>query len=541
MKKDLDKVIDKILDKYPAKVMKNRKEHILIKDANEDKEMSANTRTIPGIITNRGCAYAGCKGVVIGPIVDMVHITHGPVGCAYYTWATRRNKGKTREGSQNFLNYSFTTDMQESDIVFGGDKKLAQAIKEAIEIFNPKAISIAATCPVGLIGDDIHAVAKKAQKEFGIPILAFSCEGYKGVSQSAGHHIANNKLIQEVIGTIDIPEADQKQFTINILGEYNIGGDEWEIRRILNKIGYTVNTTMTGDAEYEDIAKAHNSDLNIVQCHRSINYIADMIEIKYGIPWMKVNFIGIDNMSNTLRHMAKVFDDEGLTARTETVIIEETEAIKEEMKRYKSMCEGKTAMLFVGGSRAHHYQGLLREIGMETIMAGYEFGHRDDYEGRDVIPYIKLDADTRNIEEIKVAKDEKKYRLRMPAEKLEQLKKELPFNEYQGLVVDMQDKTVVIDDLNHLETEMLIKALKPSFFGSGVKDKYIVQKMGIYSKQMHSYDYSGPYAGFRGAVNFARDTAAGIHTPAWSYTIAPWNKEPILKGKIETEGVEEVC
>ena len=541
MKEDLNKVIDKILDKYPAKVMKNRKEHILIKDANEEKEMSANTRTIPGIITNRGCAYAGCKGVVIGPIVDMVHITHGPVGCAYYTWATRRNKGKTREGSQNFLNYSFTTDMQESDIVFGGDKKLAQAIKEAIETFHPKAISIAATCPVGLIGDDIHAVAKKAQLEYGIPILAFSCEGYKGVSQSAGHHIANNKLIQDVIGTIDIPEEDQKQFTINILGEYNIGGDEWEVRRILNKIGYTVTATMTGDAEYEDIAKAHNSDLNLVQCHRSINYIADMIEIKYGMPWMKVNFIGIDNMSNTLRNMAKFFDNEELTARTEDVIIEETEAIKEEMRSYKTMCEGKTAMLFVGGSRAHHYQGLLREIGMETIMAGYEFGHRDDYEGRDVIPYIKLDADTRNIEEIKVEKDEKKYRLRMPVEKLEELKKELPFNQYNGLVVDMQDKTVVIDDLNHLETEMLIKALKPSFFGSGVKDKYIVQKMGIYSKQMHSYDYSGPYAGFRGAVNFARDTAAGIHTPAWSYIVPPWNKEPILKGKIETEGVEEVC
>ncbi|MPW27048.1 nitrogenase molybdenum-iron protein alpha chain [Alkalibaculum sp. M08DMB] len=541
MKDDLNKVVDKILDKYPAKVMKNRKEHILIKDSNENKEISANTRTLPGIITNRGCAYAGCKGVVIGPIVDMVHITHGPVGCAYYTWSTRRNKGRTREGSKNFINYSFTTDMQESDIVFGGDKKLAQAIKEAVEIFNPKAISIAATCPVGLIGDDIQAVAKKAQKEYGIPVLSFSCEGYKGVSQSAGHHIANNNLMREVIGTVDIPVEDQKQFMINILGEYNIGGDEWEIKRVLNKIGYTVNTTMTGDAEYEDIAKAHNSDLNIIQCHRSINYIAEMIEIKYGMPWMKVNFIGIENMSQTLRNMAKFFDNEELYARTETVITEEVEAIKDEMKHYKNMCKGKTAMLFVGGSRAHHYQGLLKEIGMDTIMAGYEFGHRDDYEGRDVIPYIKLDADTRNIEEIKVEKDEKKYRLRIPIERLEQLKKELPINDYPGLVVDMKDQTIVIDDLNHLETEMVIKALKPSFFGSGVKDKYIVQKMGIYSKQMHSYDYSGPYAGFRGAVNFARDTAAGIHTPAWSYTIPPWKKEPILKGKINTEGVEEVC
>lgn len=540
-KKDLDRVVDKILDKYPAKVMKNRKEHILIRESKEEQEISANTRTVPGIITNRGCAYAGCKGVVIGPIIDMVHITHGPVGCSYYTWATRRNKGRTREGGKNFLHYAFTTDMQESDIVFGGEKKLAKAIREAYEIFKPKAISIAATCPVGLIGDDIHAVARDAEKELGIPVLAFSCEGYKGVSQSAGHHIANNKLMSDVIGKEDIAEADKKKYTINILGEYNIGGDEWEIARILNKIGYTLNATMTGNAEYGDIAKAHEADLNLIQCHRSINYIAEMIEIKYGLPWMKVNFIGLNNINKSLRNMAKFFGDEELIARTEEVIIEENEGIKNEMEHYKNMCIGKTAMLFVGGSRAHHYQGLLKEIGMDTIMAGYEFGHRDDYEGRDVIPYIKLDADTRNIEEISVDKDDRKYRLRIPAERMEDLKKEIPLNHYPGMLVEMEDNTVVIDDLNHYETEVVIKALKPSFFGSGIKDKYIIQKMGVYSKQMHSYDYAGPYAGYRGAVNFAKDTAAGIHTPAWSYTVPPWKKESIIKGKLEVEGAEEVC
>jgi len=539
MMKDMNKVVDKILDAYPAKVMKNRKEHILVKDSEDIPKIGANTRTIPGIITNRGCCYAGCKGVVIGPIVDMVHIVHGPVGCSYYAWGTRRNKGRAKDGGKNFLSYAFTTDMQESDIVFGGDKKLAQAIKEAVETFNPRAISVSATCPVGLIGDDIHKVAKDAEKEYGIPVLAFSCEGYKGVSQSAGHHIANNKLMKDVIGTIDIPKPKEKEFTLNILGEYNIGGDEWEISRVLNKIGYKVAACMTGNAEYEDIAKSHNADLNLVQCHRSINYIAEMIEIKYGMPWMKVNFIGMENMSNTLRNIAKYFGDEDLIKRTEAVISEEISEIEDEMAYYKEMCEGKTAMLYVGGSRAHHYQGLLGEIGMDTILAGYEFGHRDDYEGRDVIPDIKLDADTRNIEEITVEKDEQKYRLRIPASRLEELKKELPLNQYKGLITDMKTNTVVIDDLNHYETEIAVKALKPSFFGSGIKDKYMIQKMGIYSKQMHSYDYSGPYAGYKGAVNFARDTAAGIHTPAWSYTIPPWKKEPMITGKVE--GVEKVC
>ncbi len=537
---DSKKIISKMLDVYPAKVMKNRKDHMMVKDSSQEQEISANARTVPGIMTNRGCCYAGCKGVVIGPIVDMVHIVHGPVGCSYYTWGTRRNKGKAREGGQNFLNYCFTTDMQESDIVFGGEKKLMKAIDEAVEMFHPKSISLSATCPVGLIGDDIHKVARQAEEKHGIPILAFSCEGYKGVSQSAGHHIANNKLMQEVVGKIDLEE--KKPFSINILGEYNIGGDEWEITRVFHKIGYNVVCTMTGNGSYEDIAKAHNADLNLVQCHRSINYLADMIETKYGLPWMKVNLIGMENFSQSLRNMAEYFGDEALKARTEAVIAEELADIEDEMASIKEKLDGRTAILYVGGSRSHHYQGLLKEIGISTIMAGYEFAHRDDYEGRDIIPYIKIDADSRNIEEIEVEPDPQRFYLRVPEERMAELREKLPMNEYKGLITDMADGTIIIDDLNHIETEMIVNMLKPSLVGSGIKDKYIIQKMGVYSKQLHSYDYSGPYAGFKGAANFARDVAAGILTPAWSYVVAPWKKEPLLTGKFaQMEGVEKVC
>jgi len=523
----------KLLESYPASVMKNRKKHIVVKDSSEIQAIEANTRTIPGIITNRGCSYAGCKGVVIGPIVDMVHIVHGPIGCSYYAWGTRRNKGEARDGGKNFLNYCFSTDMQDSDIVFGGEKKLMKAIDEAVELFHPRAISISATCPVGLIGDDVHAVARRAEEKHGIPVLGFSCEGYKGVSQSAGHHIANNKLMTDVVG---INEVEKKPYSINILGEYNIGGDEWEISRVLNKIGYNIITTMTGNSTYDEIGAAHNADLSLVQCHRSINYIADMIETKYGIPWIKVNFIGIEAMSKTLRDIATYFNDEALTKRTEEVIAEEVAAVEEEMAAYKEMCQGKTAILFVGGSRSHHYQGLLREIGIKTVAAGYEFAHRDDYEGRDIIPEIKLDADTRNIEEIHVEKDESRFRLRVEPEAYAVLKEKLPFNEYKGMISEMEDGTLLIDDLNHFETEELISILKPDFFGSGIKDKYVIQKMGVYCKQLHSYDYGGPYAGYKGAVNFARDSVAGMFTPAWNYVKPPWTTGPSLVGKMAMEG-----
>lgn len=527
-------VTEKVLDQYSSRVYKNRKEHITdVNNNDKDNQIAANVRTIPGIITQRGCCYAGCKGVVLGPIKDALQIVHGPIGCSYYAWGTRRHKAKKQEGTEHYLQYCLSTDMQEPDIVFGGEKKLKKAIEEAVHIFNPPAILICSTCPVGLIGDDIHAVAKWAEAEFGVKCIAFSCEGYKGVSQSAGHHIANNQLIRYVIG-----EGDREitnKYAINILGEYNIGGDGWETERILKRIGYEIVAQFTGDSCMDDIKNAHKANLNLVQCHRSINYIAEMMEEKYGTQWMKVNFIGVDSTIDSLRNMAKYFDDPELTKKTEEVIADELGSIQEDMEYYKSKLKGKTAAIYVGGSRSHHYQFLLNDLGVTTVLAGYEFGHRDDYEGREVIPNIKPDADSKNIESLTIEPDKDKYKLFLSEEQISKLKEEKLIGYYAGMVKDMGEGTYMVDDLNHFETEEFIKLLKPDMFFSGIKDKFVAQKGGVLSRQIHSYDYSGPYSGFRGAVNFARDITMGLYTPAWSYTKAPWKTSPILEASLGGE------
>lgn len=532
-------VLDEIYAKYPDKVIKNRKKHIVECDPTEGcQQIEANTRTVPGIITQRGCCYAGCKGVVIGPIKDMITITHGPVGCAYYSWGTRRNKTRADDVTPADKIYSvlcFTTDMQESDIVFGGEKRLAKMIDEVVEIFHPRAINICSTCPIGLIGDDLGAVSKAAQERHGIPVLYYNCEGYKGVSQSAGHHIANNELMNHVIGSGD-GKKKTGEFVINILGEYNIGGDAWVVEPILEEIGYTVQSTSTGDGAYEELKNAHIANLNLVMCHRSINYIADMMELKYGIPWLKVNFIGVEAMKKSLRDIAQLTGEEGFIQKTEEVIAREEAKIMPIMEQYKKICSGKTAFAFVGGSRSHHYQELLRDIGMEVVVAGYEFAHRDDYEGREVIPDIKPDADSKNIPNLHIEQDPELYEeahvhLNIPKEKYEELCKSLPIKEYKGMNVDMKKGNLIIDDCNHHEFEILVKKLKPDLFFAGIKDKYIAHKMGIPSKQLHSYDYAGPYAGFSGAVNFARDVAQAMAVPAWKMITPPWEKENTVVGE----------
>ncbi len=522
---------EKLLEKYPAKVARKRAKQILVNEAleNDTPEITANVRTIPGIITMRGCTYAGCKGVILGPTSDIVNLVHGPIGCSFYAWLTRRNQtSASGERGENFMTYAMSTDMQDSDIIFGGEKKLAAAIQEAYDLFHPKSIAVFATCPVGLIGDDIHAVARKMKEKFcDCNVFAFSCEGSKGVSQSAGHHIANNQIFRHVVGTSDKERTEP--YKINLLGEYNIGGDGFEIDRILNRCGITNIATFSGNSTYDQFATANQADLSCVMCHRSINYVADMLETKYGIPWIKVNFIGAEATAKSLRKIAAYFQDQQLTERVERVIAEEMPEVQAVREEIRPRTAGKTAMLFVGGSRAHHYQELFRELGMKTLSAGYEFAHRDDYEGRQVIPHLKVDADSRNIEEIEVEVDPKLYRPRKTVEDLAELQKQgLLFKEYDGLIPDMDKDTLVIDDLNQYEAEKLVELMKPDLFCAGIKEKFAIQKLGVPMKQLHSYDSGGPYAGFRGAVNFYREIDRLVNSRVWGYLKAPWQENPEL-------------
>ena len=528
-----------LLAKYPPKVARKRAGQIIINKIESDGSVpviNANVRTVPGLIGQRGCCYAGCKGVVLGPTRDVLNITHGPIGCGYYSWLTRRNQTDP-DGSadgHNFMTYCFSTDMQEREIVFGGEKKLKQAIREAYDNFKPKAIAVFSTCPVGLIGDDVHAVCREMKDELGINIFGFSCEGYKGVSQSAGHHIANNGLFTHMVGLDDTIKGGR--YRVNLLGEYNIGGDAFEIERLFKRCGITLVSSFSGNSSIDAFANSHTADLNLIMCHRSINYVAEMMETKFGVPWIKINFIGAAATAKSLRKIARYFDEADLSDKVEQLIAEELPAVEAACAEVFPRTKGKRAMLFVGGSRAHHYQELFAEMGMKTLSAGYEFGHRDDYEGRRVLPDIKVDADSRNIEELKITPDPLRFSPRVSdTRKAELSANGLGFGEYEGMMAGMTEGAMVIDDLNQYETDELIKIFKPDLFCAGIKEKYAVQKHGVPLKQLHSYDYGGPYAGFKGAINFYREIDRMVSSKVWQYMRAPWQEHPELSATYNWE------
>jgi len=467
-------MIEEVLAVYPEKARKLRAKHIAIKE-NESCScaIKSNIKCIPGLMTARGCAYAGAKGVVWGPIKDMVHLSHGPIGCGYYSWGMRRNLTKGVVGVESFTLMMFSSDFSESNIVYGGDKKLAQVLREIKELFpSVQGISVCSECPVGLIGDDIESVTKKMAKELEIPIVPVRCEGFRGISQSLGHHIANDAVRDYLLGKRERP-GEVGSYDISLIGDYNIGGDAWASKKILEEMGLNVKNVWTGDGTVEGMMAAHRVKLNLIHCYRSMNYICKHMEETYGIPWLEFNFFGPTKIRESIRKIAAQFD-ETIQKKGEEVIARYEAQMQAVINQYRPRLEGKKVMLYVGGLRPRHTINAYEDLGMEVVGTGYEFAHKDDYD------------------------------------------RTFP---------EMTNETVIYDDITEHELDELVRRIRPDLVGSGIKEKYVFEKMGVPFRQMHSWDYSGPYHGYEGFPIFARDMDIAVNSPTRAMVKAPWKKE----------------
>merc|ERR1712050_612254 len=256
--RDTEALIQEVLEVYPEKAKKDRAKHLAANNHDLEKSkkcVTSNRRSLPGVMTIRGCAYAGSRGVVWGPIKDMIHISHGPVGCGTYTRAGRRNYYVGTTGVNVFTTMNFTSDFQEKDIVFGGDKKLEKMVDEIDQLFPlNKGVSIQSECPIGLIGDDIEAVTKKKSKDIGKTIVPVRCEGFRGVSQSLGHHIANDAIRDWFFEKDDKKRNfESTPYDVAIIGDYNIGGDAWASRILLEEMGLRCVAQWSGDGTISEI------------------------------------------------------------------------------------------------------------------------------------------------------------------------------------------------------------------------------------------------------------------------------------------------
>lgn len=362
-----------------AEISEGRCDRIKIK--NESTFLACEKYCLKGY-TNRGaCAYSKAISV-LSPITDAIHLVHGPLECATcatYAWNAR--------GSISSVPMLYG---KLDNIFFDNERKPAQVMRELAAVYKPQAIFIYSTRIT--TGYDINPVCESAAKDLRIPVLPVSC---MGVQAERGYEAACDTLLKLIGGRSYEPGSP---YSVNIIGDYNIAGDLWAIRSYFEEIGIEVVSTITGDSRVAEIRRAHSSSLNLVQCSSSTSPLAKKLEERYGIPYRRVNFLGIEETASALRTAAEFFENPGVIEESEKMIFEETKRIRRQIENYKAKVAGHRAAIFLNGaSKAASLINALKELGIEVVVVGIRDGDWVDRQrirnliGNDAVDMGELD------------------------------------------------------------------------------------------------------------------------------------------------------
>ena len=452
-------------------IFEERKDQILRK-GEKPYRMTCDKESLAGAVSQRACVFCGSR-VVLYPIADALHLVHGPIGCAAYTWDIR---GALSSGPE-LHRLSFSTDLQEKDVIFGGEEKLTKALTELIDRHDPKAAFVYSTCIVGIIGDDLEAVCRKVAREKNIPVIPVQSEGFKG-NKRAGYHAACKAMFQ-LVGTGDI--EDLSPLSINILGDFNLAGEIWIIREYFQRMGIRVIANITGDGRVDDLRRAHGAALNVVQCSGSTMDLAHMMEEKFGIPSLRVSYFGVEDMAESLYAVAQFFEkqDPQIMERTRQLVRDELSILYPRLQEYRKALTGKKAAIYVGGAfKAFSLVKAFRLLGMSVVLVGSQTGTEEDY---------------RELHEI------------------------------------TDEGTIIVDDSNPLELSAFLKEKDVDIFVGGVKERPIAYKLGVGFCD-HNHERKEPLEGFIGMLNFAKEVHTSVMSPVWRFVPRRTVAQGVLKG-----------
>ncbi|NDV99402.1 nitrogenase iron-molybdenum cofactor biosynthesis protein NifE [Salipiger sp. PrR002] len=438
-----------------------------------------------------GCAFDGAK-IVLQPIVDVAHLVHAPLACEGNGWD---NRGAASSGSERYRT-GFTTDMSELDIVMGhGERKLFRAIREVIEAEAPPAVFVYATCVPALIGDDIDAVCRAATEKFGTPCIPVNAPGFVG-SKNLGNKLAGEAMLDHVIGTLE-PET-LTPYDINIVGDYNLSGELWQVKPLLDKLGIRILGSLAADARYKQVAYMHRAKVTMMVCSKALINVARKLEQRHGVPWFEGSFYGISDTSASLREMCRILVEQGADAqlldRCEALIAEEEAAIWARLEGFRARVEGRRVLLYTGGHKSWSVVAALQELGMEVIGTS-----------------------------VRKATEEDKTRV----------------TEIMG------DDKHMFDNMAPKDMYRLLKDAGADVLMSGGRSQFVALKARMPWVDVNQEKHE-PYAGYMGMVDLLRAIDRAVNNPMWEElrAPAPWETPltetrtlPPLSGECPVTGI----
>ena len=292
----------------------------------------------------RPCKFWTALKVLSG-IRNAIVIAHGPRGCAYgvkrtYKLTNCRNSGTPYEPV-------LCTNMDEKQIVYGGETELKGAIREVDKKYSPDLIVVATSCAAGIIGDNVDAIVGKLQNEVNAEIITIHCEGFAGEYRS-GFDLAFERLVELMDPPTPRSKAELAD-AVNIVGgrmgpeRTEVDTDVKELVRLIKELGARINAVIAGYCTLDEIRRAPSVAVNCTRCLDFGYAIGRKMLEKFGTPLNSTILpYGITATQKWLEGAAEYL---GMEDKAEALMEREYNAIKREFEEAKRHLEGKTAIV----------------------------------------------------------------------------------------------------------------------------------------------------------------------------------------------------
>ncbi|MEM5426605.1 nitrogenase iron-molybdenum cofactor biosynthesis protein NifE [Paraburkholderia ferrariae] len=439
----------------------------------KERKQGCSKQVSPGAAAG-GCAFDGAR-IALQPVVDVAHLVHGPIACEGNSWDNRHSASS----GPTLYRTAFTTDINELDVIYGGERRLFRSLREIFEKYDPPAVFVYQTCVTALIGDDIDAVCRHASAKFGKPIIPVNAPGFAG-SKNFGNKLAGETILDYVIGTRE--PAYKTPFDINLIGEYNLSGELWQIKPLFDALGIRLLSCISGDGRYSEIASAHRAKVNLVVCSKSMLNVATKMQKRYGIPYLEGSFYGIGDTSDALRAVARLLVEQGapddLIVRTEHLVKAEEARVWGRVAPYRQRLDGKRVLLITGGVKSWSVVAALQEAGLEIVGTSVK---------------KSTDGDKERIKEI------------------------------------MGNDTRMVDNLTAREMYNMLRDAKADIMLSGGRSQFVALKARMPWLDVNQERHH-PYAGYEGIVKLVQEIDRAIQNPVWQQVRipAPWDDEEVV-------------
>lgn len=317
-----------------------------------------------------GCAFNGAM-TMSSNLKDAVILAHSPKSCTYLSIQTISSAGRrTLFERGNILPSSLipnvlSTDMSETDMVFGGSENLLSKVKSVLNSKSPPpAIVIVSSCPSGIIGDDIDDALSLSTER--TKIVTVKAEGNLTGDYLQGMLMAYTSLAKQIIDR----NVEKREKTVNIVFEKVVARNtEMNFQRLktfLTRMNISVNCRFLCNTSYASLRDFCSAELNLLAYRDYTGKILEDFFIKeYGASFFEKQFpIGFKETSDWLLALGKQFDasDEAKSIISENEII-----YQNRMKLVRPKLEGKKLMIITYNHELDWILNAALDCGMKIV------------------------------------------------------------------------------------------------------------------------------------------------------------------------------